>query len=172
MKFKKMKVAAVAFLAFIGMAACGQKIPTADEVAKKIDNKEVLTQEDYTAILDYCADYSKKAQVYFDQINNQPNDSTAEYIRATDEMASLYADYQYLDMFRTVIYNIPMSSLDEKNKAKVDEFAKYQAFPLPDGAGAAMVNPDVVGDIVDMPASDTGNVIATGDGEAVDVNLK
>lgn len=172
MNIKKLILGCVAVFTMVSLAGCGNSNPTPEEVAKKIDNKETLTQADYSTIFDYCGDYAKKAQQYFDEINNQPNDSTAEYIRATSDMAALYADYPYLDMFRTVVYNLQSSALDEKNNAKVEEYAKYQAFPIPEGEGADLTNPDVVGDIVEMPESDTSGVIAGGGGEAVDMKVK
>ena len=169
---KRILKVTMALAAIVLVASCGQRTPTPEEVAKKIDAGETLTQADYAAVLDYCGGYAKKAQQYFDLINTQANDSTPEYLEATNHMANLYAEYPYLDMFRAVVYNIPESSLDAKNKEKVEEYSKYQAFPLPDGAGVDMTNPQVEGDIVDMPDTDTTAVIASGDGEAVDVQVK
>lgn len=158
----------------IGLAGCGKSAPTPEEVAKKINSHEELTQADYASILDYCGEYSKKAQQYYDLINNQPNDSTTQYIRASNDLADLVAKYQYLDAFRGVIYNLPQTALDEKNQKKIEEYSKYQGFPLPEGAGADLANPEVVGDIEDMPSqavTDSTGVISTGDGVAVDENV-
>lgn len=152
--------------------ACGSKAPSAEDVARKIDAKEVLTQADYSTMIDYCGEYAKKAQQYLDIINSQPDASSPESVKATSDMAALYAEYRYLDMFRSVIDNTEESILGESNVKKVEEYAKYEAFPLPDGAGASLLDTNVVGDIEDMPASDTGSVIATGDGEVVDVQVK
>lgn len=157
----------------VAMVSCGSNTPTAENVAKKLDSKETLTQNDYAVMLDYCGDYAKKAQKYFDIINPQPNDSTAEYQRAADDLAKLSEKYPYLDMFRGVVYNVPLTDFDEANQKKVEEYSKYQAFPLPDGAGVNMTNPTIVGDIEDMPFSNGTDttVIATGDGVAVDTNV-
>lgn len=156
----------------LGLASCGNGAPSAADVAKKIDAKEQLSQADYGSILDYCGDYAKKAQQYFDVINAQPNDSTVEYANAAADMAKLVEQYPYLDMFRSVVYNLTTTDLDEANQKKIDEYAKYQAFPLPEGAGVDLANPDVVGDIEQMPDTDTSDVISEGAGEAVDVNVK
>lgn len=166
-------MAAMAFVMMIaGVAACSSAGPEPKDVAEKIDANETLSQADYGTILDYCGEYSKKAQRYFDLINTQPNDSTAEYARASQDLAELYQEYSYLDMFRSVIYNLPATALDEANRKKVEDYAKYQAFPLPEGASVDMTNPDVEGMIEDMPANDSGAVIATGDGEAVQETVK
>ena len=47
--------------------------------------------------------------------------------------------------------------------------SKYEGFPLPEVSDSSMLNPDIVGDIVDMPA-DSSVVIADGDGELVKAN--
>lgn len=165
-------VSLMALLFTLLMLSCGAKTPSPESVARKIDANEKLTQADYASILDYCGEYSKKAQKYFDLINTQPSDSTAEYNRAASEMAALSQEYPYLDMFRGVIYNLPEKALDQSNLDKVKEYTRYQAFPLPNGAGVDMSNPAVVGDIEEMPDSDTGNIIAAGDGEVVNIPVK
>lgn len=175
---KKMRVpmlinlSAVVLLFVCLIAACSSKTPDVKEIAQKIDNKEALTESDYSAMIDYCGEYAKKAQGYFDIINQQPNDSTAEAIKATSDMAALYAKYPYLDMFRTALAASDINQLGKANEKKVNEYAQFEAFPLPGGEGAAMENPNVVGMIEDMPSSDSAGVIANGDGEAVDINVK
>lgn len=167
-----MAAMAAVVLSLVTLAACGGKSSDPAEIQQKIDAKGELSQQDYAAILDYCGDYAKKAQQYYDIINAQPNDSVPEYTRAEGDLAMLIQKYPYLDSFRGVIYNTPLTALDADNQKKVDDYSKYQGFPLPDGAGVNMVNPDVEGDIEDMPDTDTGNVIATGDGEVVNENVK
>lgn len=154
------------------MAACGQKVPTPEEVSNRITANDNLTEADYAQMIDYCGKYAKDAQPYFDIINAQPNDTTAESVRATDQLASLYGSYPYLDQFRNVLAQTPMSKLGTENEKKINEYAKYQGFPLPEGEGAALLNPDVVGMIEDAPNSETTGVIATGDGEAVNEDVK
>lgn len=149
-----------------GMTGCGQS-HDASEVAKKIDAQEALNQRDYATVLDYCGEYARKAQTYFDAINAQPSDTTAEYLRVVNEMAQLSQEYPYLDMFRGVIYNLKADDLDADNQKKVEEFARYQAFPLPEGDGPDLSIPGVEGLIEDMPSqagTDSTGVIATGDG--------
>ncbi len=163
---KTLKTLCMALLT-IAFISCSQSAPTPEDVARKIDAKETLSEADYTTMIDYCGDYAKKAQKYFDLINAQPNDSTAEYSRAAQDLAALASENPYIDMFRTAIYSASDSEIGEKNTAKVKEFEKYQAFPLPAGSGPNLQQPGVVGAIEEMPA-DSSAVIAAGIGEAVD----
>ncbi len=157
-------------LLLVGATACGNGKPSPKDVAAKIDSHEVLTEADYTAMIDYCGEYAKKAQKYFDIINSQADSSSAESVKATSDLAALYGEYTYLDLFRETLDNTGESALGPKNVKKVEELARYEAFPLPEGAGASLLDSNVIGDIEDMPA-DSGEVIATGDGEAVDIQV-
>lgn len=154
------------------MAACGSKVPSVESVASRLSANESLSQADYTAMIDYCGKYAEEAQKYYDAINAQPNDSTVEAISAAGDLASLYAKYTYLDQFRTALAQTDISQLGAENEKKVNEYAKYQGFPLPVGEGANLEDPNVVGMIEQTPATDTTGVISQGDGEAVDVKVK
>lgn len=167
-----MAAAVVAIAGMTAMSSCGNKNVTPEDVANKIEAKEALSDADYSTMIDYCGDYAKEAQPYFDIINAAPNDSTRRAEEAASNLADLYAKYKYLDTFRTQLDNTDITALDKSNQDKINKLSEYSSFPLPAGAGAALENPDVVGDIVDMPESDTSAVIATGDGEAVDVPVK
>lgn len=148
------------------------KTESPDDVARRLDAGETLSQDDYTAMIDYCGDYARSAEQYQVIIAGQPNDSTPAYVKAAADLAALYAKYPYLDKFRSALYNVDVSQLSEANRKKIDEYGKYSSFPLPGGDGPALQQPDVVGAIEDMPDTDTAGVIATGDGEAVDINIK
>lgn len=156
----------------VAFAACTNSNPTPAEVAAKIDSHEALSEVDYAVMIDYCGEYARSAQQYFDIINEQPTDSTAEYSRAAQDLANLKANSPYLDMFRTAIYAATDKQIGDKNIKKVQEYQKYEAFPLPEGAGPDLTIPDEVGVIEDMPDTDTTGVIATGDGIVVDENVK
>lgn len=149
------------------MAACGQKIPSAEQVAASINTNKPLTEADYTRMVDYCAEYAKKAQQYFDIINAQPNDSTAEAVKASGSLADLYAQYTYLDLFRQKLEDTDISAVGADNAKKISEYASLEAFPLPKGEGMKLQDPDVQGMIEQMP-EESSSVIATGAGEAVD----
>lgn len=169
---RMMSMAFALLISMFALVSCGDKTPTAEDVAKKIDAKEALTNADYTSMIDYCGDYAKKAQPYFDIINGAPNDSTRDAIAAASDLSNLYAEYKYLDMFRDQLDNVDMSTLDKSNREKIEKLVKYESFPLPEGAAGNLEDSAVVGDIVDMPNSDTAGVIATGDGEAVQEEVK
>lgn len=156
----------------IAAAACTKTQPTPAEVAAKIDSHETLSETDYAVMIDYCGEYARTAQQYFDIINAQPTDSTAEYNRAAEDLATLKANSPYLDMFRTAIYAASDQQIGEKNVEKVQHYQKYEAFPLPEGSGPDLTLPGEVGLIEDMPDTDTAGVIATGDGIAVDQKVK
>lgn len=136
-------------------------------IADKISAGEALTESDYSMIIDYCADYAEKAQPYFDTLNSGANTDSKAYIDATNALADMNAKAVYLDTFRNALYSATAEQLGESNVKKMDSLSKFEAMPIGDVSDSAMLNPDVVGDIEDMPATDTGNVIANGDGEVV-----
>lgn len=169
-----MKTLKTLFIALVcvAFAACTNSNTTPAEVAAKIDSHETLSEGDYSVMIDYCGEYARSAQQYFDIINEQPTDSTAEYSRAAQALATLKANSPYLDMFRTAIYAASDKQIGEKNIKKVQEYQKYEAFPLPEGSGPDLAIPDEVGVIEDMPDTDTTGVISTGDGIVVDESMK
>lgn len=173
--FSKLFLSMGAVVALLFAAGCSSNLPTDKEVADKLSTDQQLTEADYTTMIDYCGKYAEEAQKYYDIINAQPNDSTAEYTKAADDLANLYGNYTYLESFRNALNNADMSKIGKDNEKKVNDFSKYQAFPLPAGAGQNLENPSVVGVIEDMPSqgvTDSTGVISTGDGEAVQVNVK
>lgn len=154
------------------MASCGTKVPSPESVAEKLTSGQTLSEADYTSMIEYCGKYASEAQKYYDTINAQPNDSTADAIKATSGLADLYASYPYLDQFRNNLAQTELSKLGAENEKKVNAYAKYQGFPLPIGEGADLRDPNVVGMIEETPDSDTTGVISQGDGEAVNINVK
>lgn len=154
------------------VVSCGEKLPDAKAVAGKIQENATLNEADYTTIIDYCGDYAKKVQPLYDEINAETDSVSQKSTEATQKMATIFAEYPYLDIFRNAMYNADEASLGEANMNKVKELAKYEAFPLPEGVASELVPKDVVGDIEQMPTTDTTGVIADGDGEAVDMQVK
>ena len=139
--------------------ACTKQSPTPAEVAAKIDSHQVLTQTDYTVIIDYCGDYAKQVQQYFNLINEQLSDTTMDYIRASGEIANIRAANPYLDMFQTALYGADDAVIGKDNVKKVKEYQKYDAFPLPDGSGPALSIPGTKGEVVQVP-TESSSVIA------------
>lgn len=148
------------------MASCGSK-NDAKSVADKIASGEALTEADYSTMIDYCSNYAEKAQPYFNIINSAADPASKEVADATNELANMATEAVYLDTFRTALEKADPKQLGEENLKKMEKFSSLEAFPIGDIPNVDMMNPDVVGDIVDMPSSDSSNVIATGDGEVV-----
>lgn len=162
---KVMTIMMMAFVCLI-MASCGSKSdPKA--VSDKVLAGEQLTQADYATMIDYCSDYARKAQPYFDIINSGADTSSKEYTDAANELATMATNAVYLDTFRNALFKATAKELGEENVKKMDEFSKLEAFPISNITDTGMMNPDVVGDIEDMPSNDSSDVIATGDGEVV-----
>lgn len=153
------------------LSACSSD-PTPESVAKKIGAGEKLSEKDYSSMIDYCGKYAEKAQPLFDVINQQSDaDTAAATADATAKLADLYQEYSYLDVFRGALYAADESALGAENVKKLQKYSKFEAFPLPGGAGRDLEDPSVVGQIEEMPL-DSSQVIATGDGEAVDIPVK
>lgn len=168
-----------AVILMLVMAACGAKTPDAAQVASKIDAKETLTQADYKAMLEYCAEYASKAQDYYNVINRAAADTTAaarqEGSDAMGNLANLYGQYNYLDMFRTTLESVPFASLDKENRKIALDNASLQGFPLMVGEDGKLLNPEVQGMIEQMPsvaATDSTGVLSNGDGEAAELQVK
>lgn len=163
---KKLITLAMALICIV-LASCGGKEVDPKVVAEKIAAGQTLSPEDYSAMIDYCGDYARKAQKYFDIINAEPNDSTKEAIEASDELASMYADAKYLDVFRKALTDADEKQLGKANAEKIAVYSKYEAFPIADISDSTMLNPEIVGDIEEMPATDSSGVISVGAGEVV-----
>lgn len=158
----------VAAMFCLVLASCGGgKAVDVASVAAKIAAGETLDKADYTAMIDYVGDYSKKAQAYYDIINKAPNDSTAEAVKATGELADLMSNATYLEPFRKALFAADAKELGEENVLKMKELSNYEAFPIPDVGDSTLMNPEQIGDVVEMPQTDTTGVVAAGDGVAV-----
>ena len=70
----------------VGAVSCGSSMPSPKDVAEKIESHDVLAEADYTTMIDYCGEYAKKAQKYFDIINSQSDSLSAESVQATSEI--------------------------------------------------------------------------------------
>ena len=149
------------------MVSCGNKANDPKEIADKITAGQTLSEADYSAMIAYCSDYATKAQPYFNVINSDVSTDSKEYVEALNSLADMKAKAVYLDTFREALEKADAEQLGKENVEKIAEFAKYEAFPISNISDSVMLNPAVIGDIEDMPNSDTSNVIATGDGEVV-----
>lgn len=146
------------------LAACGSK-EGASAVAEKIKSGEQLTQSDYTVMIDYCGKYAEEAQKLQDQIDNLPGDSK-ETFNIENKMADLSNSYPYTSEFFEKISNCSKEEIGEKNVDAISTYAPLMWFSAPAWA-IVSDDSDVVGLIEDMPATDSANVISTGDGVEV-----
>ncbi|MBD5237878.1 MAG: hypothetical protein HDS62_10235 [Bacteroidales bacterium] len=166
---KIMTIMMVAILGIV-MASCTGKSASAEDVAAKVTSGQTLSEADYTVMIDYCIDYAKKAQPYFNVLNSGDATDSKAYTNAVNELANMASSAVYLDTFRKALDNADAAQLGEKNVQRLAEFANLEAMPIADISDSSMLNPDVVGDVVDMPSSDSSKVIATGAGEVVKAN--
>lgn len=144
-------------------ASCGGN--DAKEVASKISDGGKLTEKDYTVMVDYCAKYAEEAQKIQDKINIL-SPTSEEAGKLTDEIASLTGKYPLTNQFFEAISNATQQEVGTANVERINKLAALTWFVAPEWADAGS-NADVVGDIVEMPDSDTAGVISAGDGEVV-----
>ena len=155
-----------AALAFALLTMSCSNTDDAAGVAARIENGEALTEQDYGVMIDYCGKFAQEAQRIQDDINAEPNMS-AKATTDTDRMATLADSFKFLDTFGKALNNADASKVGSANVEKMQKYASYEWFPMPEWMPAEGA-PGVVGDIVEMPGNDTDSVIATGAGEVVE----
>lgn len=145
------------------LGACGGD--EAAEVASKIKSGDQLTEKDYSVMVDYCGKYAEEAQKLQDQINVLAPTSE-EAGKLTDRIADLADKFPYASEFFSKLSDCTEQEVGPSNVDKINKLAPLTWFTAPEWADVA-ADSDVVGDIVEMPASDSTGVIASGDGEEV-----
>lgn len=156
-----------AFVAIVAiMAACSGN--SAADIAAKISKGEQLSEKDYSAMIDYCATYAKDAQTIQDKLDNLIPTSE-EAGRLTEQMADLTKKFPYVNVFFDKLSSATTEDVGQANIEKISSLSNMIWFTAPEWANVAPADTDseIVGDIVEMPANDSSNVIAVGDGEAV-----
>lgn len=141
----------------VGLASCVESSEKKEQdIAYKIENKEALTAEDYSTMIDYVGEYAEKAQKYVDmQINGENLEEAAE------GMAKLNQEFPLLTVYRNCIRFTPSSALSADNLEKVGKYAGYVEFSAPAGYTLATDAPDAAGLEVATPDSVNG-VVAGG----------
>lgn len=160
-----MKIVKVFALLLICLVAGACSNDEAKKVAAKISDGQQLDQNDYTVMVDYCAKYAEEAQKLQDRINVL-SPTSEEAGKLTDEVAALSGKFPLASGFFDKISNATEQEVGPENVERINKLASLTWFVAPEWADAGD-NSDVVGDIVEMPDSDTAGVIAAGDGEAV-----
>lgn len=137
-----------------GMTSCSETSLKEDQnIAYKIENKETLTDEDYSVMIDYVGAYAEKAQKYVDmQING------TDLSEAAAGMQELNHEYPLLNTFRNCIRFTPAADMTPENLEKVQKYAGYIEFSAPAGFTIQTAGPDDAGDQVEAPQEENGVV--------------
>lgn len=163
MKVKNITMLFAMLVVALLTGACGGD--EAKKVASKIDGGDKLTEKDYTVMIDYCGKYAEDAQRLQDKINVL-SPTSEEAGKLTDKVAELSGKFPLASKFFEAISNSTEQEVGAENVKRINKLAALTWFVAPEWADAGD-NSDVVGDIVEMPDSDTAGVISAGDGEAV-----
>ena len=154
---KKIHLFLIAVVALIA-AACSPA-SEADGIARKISKGDALSQSEYTAIIDYCGDYAKKAQTIQQQIDNLSSDSP-ELSKLNAELESVKKAYPLTGEFFKALANATPEEVGEQNVKKVDEYSAMIWFDAPSWASEEL-DPKAAGLIEDVaPAAADSAIIA------------
>lgn len=134
-------------------------------IAYKIENKDALTPEDYSAMIDYVGEYAEKAQKYVDMQINGENLS-----EAAEGMSKLNEEFPFVNTYRNCIRFTAASSLSPENLEKVGKYAGYIEFSAPSGYTLQTAAPNEAGLIESTP--DTTNGVVAGSVDNVKVEEK
>lgn len=109
------------------MVSCKESNDKLDKnLAYKIENKEALTDVDYTRMIEYVGEYAVKAQKYEDDLINGVNQ-----IEAQEGLDKLNAEFPYLVTFRNCIKTTPVEKFSSDNKELLVKYQNYIEFSLP-----------------------------------------
>ena len=155
-KFKTIAVGSV--LALIGLTACQETSERAcQDVAAKIESNEVLSQDDYTRMIEYVGEFAQKSQ---DAVVNDPQGEMQGVIE------TLKKEYPLVDTFRDCIRNTPIDKFDADNQALIQKYAGLVEFTAPEGT-EIQTNKEAAGIEVATPNSANGVVAGGVDQETV-----
>lgn len=150
------------FLGLVSMSSCAESENKKDqEIAYKIENKEALTPEDYSRMIDYVGEYAEKAQKYVDMTIN--GEDTKE---ATEGMDLLKQEYPLVDTFRNCIRLLNVDQLSDRDVEKINKYAGYVEFTAPAGF-TIQTDPKVAGLEEAVPDSVNGVIAGAVDSVAV-----
>ena len=119
----------IALTGAIGLSSCQESSEkTEQNIAFKIENREALTPDEYSSIIDYVGEYAEKAQPYVDmQINGNDLEEAAA------GMEKLNQEFPLVNTYRECIRFTPASALTPDNLEKVAKYAGYVEFSAPSG---------------------------------------
>ena len=146
-------IAACAVMALIGLTACQETSERAcQDVANKIESNEMLTNDDYTRMIEYVGEYAQKAQEYVVNDNSEQLQGVLE---------QLQKEYPLVDTFRNCIKNTPIDKFDADNMALLQKYAGLTEFTAPEGM-TLQTNTEAAGLEVATPDSGVNNGVVAG----------
>lgn len=156
---------AMALFVAVGVTSCTGSSEKEDKaVADKIENKEKLTDADYSLIIDYVGEYAEKAQKYVDlTINGE------DPVEANEGMEKLKEEYPDLDLYRNCLKATPLDALSPDNLEKVKKYAGYIEFTAPEGFE---ISTNVKAAGVEVATPDEENGVVAGAVDTVGVSKK
>ena len=159
---KKLHIISLAAVIILILAACTGRSDI-DRIADKVNQSQPLSQKDYSAMIDYCGQYARKAQPIQDQINLLPADSP-KALKLSIRLADLSSEYVYYNLFSEKIARCSKKEIGSANVDKINTLAPLTWFMAPDWA-VFQTSPDAAGFIEDVaPADSDSTVIAVSSG--------
>lgn len=140
----------MALFAVFFLNSCGGTDSGKDQkIADKIANKETLSPEDYTRMIEYVGEYAEKAQNY--AVGQSEEDS--------QKLSELTAEYPHLDAFRNCIKATPLDKFSASDVEIMQKYAGLVEFSAPDGF-QIQTNPKAAG--MEVAAPDSANGVIAG----------
>lgn len=154
----------MAVMGAIGMSSCQESEAKLDQdIMYKIENREALSADDYSRMINYVGEYAEKAQKYVDmQINGDNLQEAAQGIDKLNE------EFPLLTKFRNCIRFTPVSDLSDENLELVGKYAGYVEFSAPSGYVINTAPTDDAGLIEATPETPDGVVAGAVDNMKVE----
>lgn len=152
---KKIKtLLAFTFVVLLGLTACQQSVEReAQNVADKINNKEALTEDDYTLMIKYVGEYAEKAQPIVVNENGQ---------QMQGQLDAIKQEYPLADIFRNCIKSTPIDKFNKDNLDLLQKYGGLVEFTMPEGM-TLQTDPQAAGiEMATPPAGDNNGVVAGG----------
>lgn len=156
---KKIKLLLLAILSVAAssfVASCSNS-EEAGKVADKITRGEVLTQSDFSILIDYCGDFAQKAQTIQDKIDNLPDNDPA--LKALDsDLTALKSEYPHTGLFFKTLKASTPEEVGSENVKKVDGYSSLIWFDAPEWAET--LSPSGDAGLIETTTPADSNIIA------------
>lgn len=142
-------------IAAFGLSSCTEPREREEEaIAVKIQNKEKLTDKDYTVMIEYVGNFAEKAQPVIEDIINGNNVEEAQ-----KQLDVLKAEYPAVNLFRDCIKLSPASAFNADNLALLQKYGNYIEFTMPLSI-AYQTLPGTAGLEIQTPQDSANSVVA------------